>query len=126
IGVELIDEVISQLGGAPKRAWIVHRYFRDMTRILSECARVVCPGGHVVLVVCPSNIRRVAIPTHHALAELATKLEGQRKLDLVELNERTIHDRRRVMPYLETAFGPRMRTEYVLVLRRPGSDGIDA
>jgi len=35
--------------------------------------------------------------------------------------ERTIHDHRRVMPYLESAFGERMRTEYVLVLRR-GSD----
>jgi hypothetical protein len=72
----------------------------------------------VVLVVCPSNIRRVAVPTHRLLAELAAGLPERLGLDLVECRERTIHDHRRVMPYLETAFGPRMRTEYVLVLRR--------
>jgi len=32
------------------------------------------------------------------------------------LQEQTIRDRRRVMPYLEVAFGSRMRTEYVLIM----------
>jgi hypothetical protein len=35
---------------------------RELWRNLS--ARVTCPGGHVVLVVCPSNIRQVPIPNH--------------------------------------------------------------
>jgi hypothetical protein len=108
-----VDEILAALVGTPKRAWIVHRYFRDMARVLAEAARVVRRGRHVVLVVCPSNIRAVHIPTHHVLVELAAP-----RLELVEMRERTIHDHRRVMPYLEKAFGPRMRTEYVVVLRR--------
>jgi hypothetical protein len=80
--------------------------------------RVESATGHVVLVVCPSNIRRVRIPTHQLLAELARALPAHLRLELVECRERTIHDHRRAMPYLEAAFGPRVRTEYVLVLRR--------
>src|SRR5262249_24594663 len=70
-GVDAVDEVVTALSDAPRRAWIVHRYFRDMAAVLAESARVVRPGGHVILVVCPSNIRRVMIPTHYVLAELA-------------------------------------------------------
>jgi hypothetical protein len=108
-----VDELLARLAGTPKRAWIVHRYFRDMGRVLAEAARVVRPGRYVVLVVCPSNIRAVPIQTHRVLVDLATP-----RLELVEMRERRIHDHRRVMPYLEKAFGPRMRAEYVVVLRR--------
>lgn len=119
LGFPGVDSVVSELADAPKRAWIVHRYFRDMAGVLAEAVRVVKPGGHVVLVVCPSNVRRVPIATHSLLAELAEAAPAGHRLALVACYERTIHDHRRVMPYLETAFGPRMRTEYVLVLRRP-------
>jgi SAM-dependent methyltransferase len=123
LGLSSVDRIIEELHDAPKRAWIVYRYFRDMRQMLAECARVVRPGGHVVLVVCPSNIRRVAIPTHRLLAELAENCPPGQSLELVDCHERTIHDHRRVMPYLEASFGPRMRTEYVLVLRRPPKTG---
>lgn len=119
LAVPGVDQVVGGLIGDPRRAWIVHRYFRDMRQVLAECARVIRPGGHVVLVVCPSNVRRIPIPTHHLLIELATAAPPGQRLELVDCRERTIHDHRRVMPYLETAFGQRMRTEYVLVLRRP-------
>lgn len=116
-GHALVDTAVSALRDHPKRAWIVHRYFRDMAAVLQEGSRVLRPGGHAVLVVCPSNIRKVRIPTHDIFAALGpTVTEGA--LQLVALHERTIHDRRRVMPYLEAAFGERMRTEYVLVLRK--------
>lgn len=118
-GVAGVDEVVATLSAEPRRAWIVHRYFREMGQVLAECARVLRPTGHVVLVVCPSNLRRVPIPTHRLLADLAERSAPSRRLDLVDCRERTIHDHRRVMPYLEAAFGQRMRTEYVLVLRRP-------
>ena len=122
-GVDAVDELVTALSDAPKRAWTVYRYFRDMAAVLAESARVVRPGGHVVLVVCPSNIRRVVIPTHQVLAELAvTSPSPGRGLDLIGYRERTIHDGRRVMPYIETAFGPRMRTEYVMILRRPSRE----
>lgn len=113
-----IDEIILALKDDPKRAWIVYRYFADMVKVLAESARVTKADGHVVLVVCPSNIRKVGVPTHRILADLATAEPAfGSRLKLVALRERTIHDRRRVMPYLESAFGQRMRTEYVIVLR---------
>jgi SAM-dependent methyltransferase len=118
-GVEGVDEVVDSLMAEPRRAWIAHRYFREMGQVLAECARVVRPGGYVVLVVCPSNLRRVPVPTHWLLAELAGAAPNGWRLELVDCLERTIHDHRRLMPYLEVAFGQRMRTEYVLVLRRP-------
>jgi SAM-dependent methyltransferase len=116
-GEPRVDALVGKLRGDRKRAWIVYRYFRDMRQVLAECARVVRPRGRVILVVCPSNIRRVAIPTHEIFAELAEGLPDGRALSVEALHQRTIHDRRRVMPYLEASFGTRMRTEYVLILR---------
>jgi site-specific DNA-methyltransferase (cytosine-N4-specific) len=119
-GFAEVDAVVDELAHAPARAWVVARYFADMAAVFAECARVVRPGGHVVLVVCPSNIRRVRVDTHSLFVAMApTASEG--RLVVEDTYERTIHDHRRVMPYLESAFGERMRTEYVLVLRR-GSD----
>ena len=119
LGRPRVDELVRGLAADRKRAWVVHRYFRDMERVLAECARVVRPGGRVVLVVCPSNIRRVPVPTHELFVELAEHLPARPtgRLEVEALHQRTLHDRRRVMPYLETAFGMRMRTEYVLILR---------
>lgn len=119
-GCEEVDRIVTALTEDPKRAWIVYRYFRDMAKVLRECARLTRPGGYVVMVVCPSNIRKVPVPTHRVLAALAAAPAAPDRLELVDLKERTIHDRRRVMPYIESAFGPRMRTEYVMVLRRAG------
>lgn len=118
-GHEPVDRVVAALHGHPKRAWVVHRYFRDMAAVLAESARVLRAGSHAVFVVCPSNIRKVRIPTHEIFDALAPAVSGG-ALERVVLHERTIHDRRRVMPYLEASFGERMRTEYVLVFRRSG------
>jgi len=116
-GHAAVDEVVEALSGDPRKAWIVQRYFADMGRVLAECARVVRPGGHVVLVVCPSNIRKVQVPTHTLFGLVAPEV-SDRRLVVEEIHARTIHDHRRVMPYLESAFGTRMRTEYVVVLHR--------
>ena len=114
-----VDNVVSALAETPERAWVVSRYFSDMAAVFAEAARVTRPGGHVVVVVCPSNIRRVPIPTHEIFQTLAPDASGNR-LHLEAHYSRTIHDARRVMPYLEAKFGERMREEYVLVFcRRP-------
>jgi SAM-dependent methyltransferase len=116
-GWKTVDEVVDQLAQAPEKAWTVHRYFRDMAAVLAESARVTRPGGHVVMVVCPSNIRRVRVDTHNVFAALAPVVSDGR-LEIEDTYSRTIHDHRRVMPYLEQSFGERMRTEYVVVARR--------
>jgi DNA modification methylase len=112
-----VDNVVSALAETPERAWVVSRYFSDMAVVFAEAARVTRPGGHVVVVVCPSNIRQVPIPTHEIFQSLAPDASGNR-LRLEAHYSRTIHDARRVMPYLEAKFGERMREEYVLVFCR--------
>jgi DNA modification methylase len=102
-----VDAIVCKLQSDIERAWIVHRYFRDMLTVISECVRVVRPGGRVVLVVCPSNIRKVRIATHEIFADFARHFPGE-SVEVEALLERTIHDRRRVMPYLEAAFGERI------------------
>ena len=118
-GLPQTDGVIADLADHRERAWIVYRYFRDMSVVLTEAFRVVKPGGHVVLVVCPSNIRRVMIPTPDLLVEAIGALElPHGTAEVLALHQRTLHGHRRVMPYLESAFGVRMRTEYVLIARK--------
>lgn len=112
-----VDAAVAALSGEPERAWVVSRYFTDMTAVLAEAGRVTRPGGHVVVVVCPSNIRQVHVPTHEIFKTLAPAASGGR-LRLEDHYARTIHDHRRVMPYLEAKFGERMREEYVLVFCR--------
>jgi len=121
-GLPQTDGVIADLADDRERAWVVYRYFRDMRIVLTEAFRVVKPGGHVVLVVCPSNIRRVTIPTPDLLVEAIGALEpSDGKAEVLALHQRTLHEHRRVMPYLESAFGARMRTEYVLIARKASS-----
>lgn len=112
-----VDNAVAALSQEPERAWVVSRYFADMTAVLAEAGRVTRPGGHVVVVVCPSNIRQVHVPTHEIFKTLAPAASGGR-LQLEDHYARTIHDHRRVMPYLEAKFGERMREEYVLVFGR--------
>jgi len=116
LGCDQVDAIVRALTNDQRRAWIVQRYFADMQRVLVESARVLRPGKAMVLVVCPSNIRRQSIPTHELFVALASSQQPALQVEL--LVERKIHDRRRLMPYLSDSFGPRMRTEYVLVLRR--------
>jgi SAM-dependent methyltransferase len=116
-GNAAVDKAVAALGHIPERAWVVSRYFADMSAVLSEAARVTRPGGHVVVVVCPSNIRQVHVPTHEIFKTLSPAVSGGR-LRLEDHYARTIHDGRRVMPYLEAKFGERMREEYVLVFCR--------
>jgi hypothetical protein len=117
----VIDRVIAEVGTSDaEKGLVVRHYFHDMWRVLAEMARVLRPGRRAVLVVCPSHIRRIDVPTHLAFAELAratAALSGHR-LGVDGIVERRISERRRVMPYLRDRFGPRMETEYVVVLRK--------
>lgn len=101
-----------------RKAATVRRYFVDMWKVLAEIGRVLRPGRHAALIVCPSNIRKISIPTHHAFEEMAQAMELPHGCHFtrVLLRERTISDRRRLMPYM--GMEERMRTEYVLVLQK--------
>ena len=103
----------------PRRAKIVAQYFADMHRVFIEIGRVLRADGRVVLVICPSHIRKVEIPSHHAFVGMAERLgEPGYHLECEDVIEREIDDRRRLLPYMQETFGRRMRTEYVVVLRK--------
>ena len=85
-----------------------------MYAALGEMSRVLRPNGHVFIVVCPSHVRQVQIPTHTVFTEMGQAL-GLRS---VAEYQRTINGNRRVLPYMREAFGDRMSTEYVLVYQK--------
>jgi hypothetical protein len=94
---------------------VARRYFDDMAAVLGEVGRVLRPGRNAVVVVCPSQIAGVSIETHALLADLG---EATGRLEHVETHERTLDDSKRQLPIVRGRFGPGMRTEYVVVLRR--------
>ena len=110
----LATDVLTKIGATSARqANLTQRYLLDMRKAIGVMARVLRSGRHAVLVVCPSHVRSMDIPTHDLLVELATR-EG---LFLKKRHVRTINPERRVMPYMRS-FGRRMSTEYVLVLQK--------
>jgi hypothetical protein len=82
---------------------------------IAEMGRVLRPGRQAVIVVCPSQIAGVAIPTHSLLADIA---EATSRFAHEDTFERTLDDSKRQLPIMRGRFGMGMRTEYVVVLRR--------
>lgn len=99
---------------SPHHAQLISRYWRDMDQVLREMHRVLKHRRHAVLVVCPSHIRRVQVPTHQVLAEIGNAIG----LHLKRQHTRTIYQHRRMLPYLQNAFGKRMTTEYILIFQK--------
>ena len=112
--LNLVTSIVRRLAKAsPRQAKLTERYFRDMYSVLGEISRVLRPRRHAVIVVCPSHIRKVRIPTHSAFVEMGARLG----LTLKREHVRAISRKRRIMPYM-SAFGPRMSTEFVLVFQK--------
>lgn len=117
-GLARLDATLGRLAETdPRRAGVARRYFDDMGAAIGEMGRVLRPGRHAVVVVCPSNIAGVAVATHSLLADLAERVTDGR-LCHVETHERTLDDSKRQLPVMRGRFGPGMRTEYVMVLRK--------
>ncbi len=104
------------------KARVLFRYFGDMGDAINEMARVLQPGAAAIIVVGPSIMRGVLIPTHECLADLST----QAGLDVVAVAPRDIARDRRMMParngsHAATATGieRRMHTEYIIGAIKP-------
>jgi hypothetical protein len=98
----------------PRRAGLVQRYFVDMKKVLYEMSRVLKTGRYATIVVCPSHIRKIDVPTHKVFTEIATVVG----LYLVEEHIRGIDSGKRLLPHVRGKFGNRMTTEYVLVYQK--------
>ena len=113
--LDLAQSVVAQLAGQSKtHAKQVQRYFVDMHQVFREIARLLKPKRHAIIVVCPSHIRRVDVPTHEVFIEMGR----QHGLKLKGKHTRTIYLGKRILPYMQEGFGRRMDTEYVLVFQK--------
>lgn len=122
LGVAAADRISTEIHAIdPERGKLVARYFADMAQVLKEIGRILHPGGTAVLVVCPSNIRKIPILWHEAFAAMAEQMPAQCRMQAIETLQRTLDDGRRMLPYMNAGaqLAGRMRTEYVLVLQKP-------
>jgi len=114
--LDLAKSVIRTLDEKSTRhAKLLQRYFMDMRQALSEMTRVLKHGRHAIIVICPSHIRKVEVPTHDVFIEMGRTMG----LELREKYTRTINSRLRLLPYMPGAFGKRMSTEFILVFQKP-------
>jgi len=113
--LDLTQSIVTQLAQESVRhAKHVQRYFIDMHKVFSKIERVLKQRRHAIIVICPSHIRRIEVPTHEVLAEIG-RVHGLR---LKNSYSRTIYLGKRILPYMQEAFGRRMDTEYVLVFQK--------
>jgi DNA modification methylase len=117
--VETVVERVAAVDTLKSR--ILRRYFVDMSASIAEMERVLRPGSAAVIVVGPSTMRGILVPTHECLADLAT----QAGLHVVKVSPRQLDRDRRMMPARSAgragvastaAMGieRRMHTEYII------------
>lgn len=127
INNDTVGEIIANVENEDRtKSKLLLNYFENMKYALMEMKRVLKPGKWLVLVVCPSHIRKIEIPSHKVFIEIAKFFQGDHILQCENLIERTIDDRRRLLPYMREAFGNRMRTEYVIVFKKVKKEALDS
>ena len=110
---------------APK-ARILARYCGEMAAAIGEMRRTLRSGGAAIIVVGPSVMRGILIPTHDCLAEIAAGAG----LDVVAVAPRNLDRDRRMMPARNGAgagggagagagIEGRMHTEYIIGAVKP-------
>jgi DNA modification methylase len=111
----IIEAIVKRLKKIDERkSLLIQRYFHDMTGAIKEIYRVLKPGKTAIIVVCPSHIRKIEVPTHKMFTEIAASFG----MKLVSEETRVIDSRKRVLPYVRDGFGNRMSTEYVLIYKK--------
>ena len=113
--LDLASSVVTQIAEqSTGHAKHIQRYFVDMHQVFSQIGRVLKPRRHAIIVVCPSHIRKVEVPTPQVFVEIG-RTHG---LKLKGSHTRTINMGKRILPYMQEAFGRRMDTEYVLIFQK--------
>ena len=118
-----VQAVVDQLAGKDvAKSRVLRRYFVDMSAAIGEMARVLRRGAAAIIVIGPSVMRGILIPTHQCLADIAASAG----LDVVAVAPRNLDRDRRMMParrggQAETASGIELRqyTEYVIGAVKP-------
>ncbi len=118
--VQAVVERLSVADAAKSR--VLRRYFADMSAAIGEMARTLRPGAAAAIVIGPSTMRGVEIPTHQCLADLASRAG----LDVVAVTLRKLDRDRRMMPARNggragaaDGIERRMHTEYIIGAVKP-------
>ena len=122
-----VEAVVDRVGESDSaKSRVLRRYFSDMLASISEMHRVLRPGSAAVIVVGPSTMRGILVPTHECLAELARRAG----FVVVDVAPRNLDRDRRMMPARHaggrgaanadpTGIEKRMHTEYVIGAIKP-------
>ncbi len=103
-----------------KKAKVLHRYYSEMIRSLSEMYRVLKPGKAAIIVVGSSTMRGLDTETQTCLGAIGESLG----FDLVDIGVRKLDRDKRMMPARRNAqpnsqIEERMHEEYVIGLCKP-------
>jgi len=120
-GIELVElpdyarQVVASLARVDqKKARVLHRYYSEMTRCLTEMARVLKPGKAAIVVVGSSTMRGMDTRTDVCLGEIGKHLG----LELINIAARELDRDKRMMPARRTEtrsqIEERMHEEYVI------------
>lgn len=108
---------------APKQARVLAKYLWEMRSVLSEIGRVLKPNRYAAIVIGPSTMKGLHIPTGELLASIAEGLDSP--LHLEGTIRRRIDRDRRLMPAsrggpADSVIEQRMYDESIICLSKPG------
>lgn len=98
-----------------KKSQVLHRYYSEMYKVLSEMHRLLKPGRAAIIVVGTSTMRGIDTETHKCLGEIGKKIG----FELVDIGIRRLDRDKRMMParlnaMANTQIEARMHEEYVI------------
>jgi len=80
-GNSRLDEILEEIYEVDrKRSYVVYKYFIDMKKSFREVKRVLIPERYYVVAVADNIIRKVPVPTHTILMDIAQEV-GFRVVD---------------------------------------------
>ncbi len=117
---EVTEEIVTRLAAKDtKKSRVLHRYYSEMTRVLSSLLRVLKPGKAAILVVGTSTLKGTETHVQNCLADIGQALG----FDVVDIATRKIDRNRRMMPARHgpkaTQIEERMHEEYIIGLYKP-------
>ena len=115
-GIAELDRALKRIARIDeKRARVVSAYFDDMKTCLERYHEALRKDGVCSLVIGPSRIRKILVPTHAILRRLAEKTGFK----FVESFERTIDPARKQTANAPNEYGGgAINEEHILVLRK--------
>jgi len=74
-GNSSLDKILSKIYQVDKkRSYVVYKYFHDMKKNFLEVKRTLKPGGHYCVAIADNVVRKVPVPTHAILMDIAKEV----------------------------------------------------